>query len=201
MSDPILVLASQSKTRQQMLSAAGISYVTAVPKVDEADLKERFKSKNLTPIELANELAAAKALGTSDNGNDLMILGGDQVLAFENGEFLNKPTNKNIAKAQLLKMSNRDHKLYSAAALAHGGSVIWSDVDIATMSVRKLSERLIDDYVEEQWENIRHCVGCYEIEGLGVQLFSRIEGSQFTIMGLPLLPLLAFLRKQRMMPS
>lgn len=201
MSEPILVLASQSRARQEMLNAAGISFVAAIPKVDEDALKENLINDGATPRDLARGLAEAKAMGVSGYGDNQMILGGDQVLALENGELLNKPLGKDAAKVQLLKMSDKTHKLYSAAVMTCGGSLVWSHVEVATMSVRRLSEAFVDQYVDAQWDHIRHCVGCYEIEGQGVQLFNKINGNQFTIMGLPLLPLLEFLRMQRVIPS
>ncbi|MEP2987949.1 MAG: nucleoside triphosphate pyrophosphatase [Parasphingorhabdus sp.] len=190
MSEPVLVLASKSKARQAMLKAAGISFEVIAPDVDE----DALKADGMTAENLASALADAKAVCLSDREDGRMILGGDQVLALEKGEMLDKPANKNEAKCQLLRMSGGEHRLCSAAAIAEHGSVIWRHVDIATMSMRSLSEEFVDRYVDDEWNLIRHCVGCYEIEGRGVQLFSNIKGSQFTIMGLPLLPLLDYLR-------
>jgi len=202
MSNPPLVLASKSKARKAMLEAAGITVDGLVPNVDEEALKRGFKAGGVTACDIANALAEAKALGLSRSvGSATLVLGGDQVLALEDGSMLDKPSDKADAKAHLKKLSGAKHKLFSAAAIADHGSVIWSHTDIATMTVRTLTDEFIDNYVESEWEHIRHCVGCYEIEGRGVQLFSDVEGSQFTIMGLPLLPLIGFLRAQGVMPS
>lgn len=201
MSEPTLLLASKSKARQAMLNSAGITFETAAPNVDEEAWKIGLKADGASASDLAGALAEAKAVGLSKCVGSQMVLGGDQVLALENGDMLDKPADKNDAKSHLLRMSGSKHKLYSAAVMAEQGSVIWRHIDIATMSMRRLSEDFIDRYVEEEWDHIRHCVGCYEIEGKGVQLFLNIGGSQFTIMGLPLLALLEFLRMRGTMPS
>ncbi len=193
----MLVLASKSRARQAMLKAAGITFEAIAPDVDENTLKD----DGMAAENLAGALAEAKAIRLADRGDSRMILGGDQVLALENGEMLDKPADKNEAKSQLFRMSGGKHRLFSAAAMAEHGSLVWRHIDIATMSMRSLSEEFIDRYVNEEWNHIRHCVGCYEIEGRGVQLFSNINGSQFTIMGLPLLPLLEYLRTRGVMPS
>ena len=197
----MLVLASKSNARQEMLNSAGITFETAASNVDEDALKIDLKAKGVSAGDLAGALAEAKALDVSKSSDGQMILGGDQVLELENGDLLDKPADKDDAKAHLLRMSGGKHKLYSAAAMAQRNSVIWRHIDIATMGMRELSEDFIDQYVEDEWDNIQHCVGCYEIEGKGMQLFSNINGSHFTIMGLPLLPLLEFLRTRGVMSS
>lgn len=197
----MLVLASKSSARQAMLKAAGIPFEAASPNVDEDALKEELKADGVTARALANALAEAKAAQLSKQIGSKIVLGGDQVLALENGTTLNKPADKEEAKKHLLQMSGNEHKLYSAAVIVEQGSAVWRHTDVATLSMRNLNEEFIDDYVESEWEKIRHCVGCYEIEGKGVQLFSNVSGSQFTIMGLPLLNLLEYLRVRGVMPS
>jgi len=150
---------------------------------------------------LADALAEAKAVRLSRRIGPALVLGADQILAFEDGMMLDKPKDKEAAAAQLKILSGKTHKLFSAAVIADQGSPIWRHIDVATLTMRELSDEFIEAYVEAEWDNIQHCVGCYEIEGRGAQLFSDIKGSQFTIMGLPLLQLLDFLRVRSVMPS
>ena len=169
--------------------------------VDEETLKEGLKSEGVTARNLADALAEAKALRLSRRIGAGMVLGADQVLALEDGRMLDKPADPADAIAQLKLLSGTRHKLFSAAVIAEQGIAVWRHVDIATLSVRPLGDSFIEQYVASEWDNIRHCVGCYEIEGRGAQLFSAITGSQFTIMGLPLLHLLDYLRIRSILPS
>ena len=194
MTEPVLVLASQSAIRLSMLHAAGVPVEAMKPNVDEAALKEGLKADGVTARNLADALAEAKAIRLSARLGSSMVLGADQVLALDDGSMLDKPHDPEEAKDHLRALSGRKHKLFSAAVIAEQGSAIWRHIDIATLTVRTLSEAFIDRYVDNEWERIQHCVGCYEIEGKGAQLFSAVQGSQFTIMGLPLLHLLDYLR-------
>lgn len=184
-----------------MLEAAGVTIEALAPNVDEDALKEGLKAEGITARNLADALAEAKAVRLSSRIGATMVLGGDQVLALEDGTMLDKPADPEQARIQLGQLSGKKHKLFSAAVIAEQGIPIWRHIDIATLTVRSLSTDFIDAYVESEWDNIRHCVGCYEIEGRGVQLFSDIKGSQFTIMGLPLLHLLDYLRIKGVMTS
>lgn len=184
-----------------MLTAAGVAVEAISPNVDEEALKQGLKSEGVTARNLADALAEAKAVRLSQRMGAGMILGADQVLALEDGMMLDKPSDPAEAILQLKLLSGKKHKLFSAAVIAEQGIPVWRHIDIATLSVRPLSDSFIEQYVESEWDNIRHCVGCYEIEGRGVQLFSAIAGSQFTIMGLPLLPVLDYLRIRAILPS
>lgn len=201
MSEARLILASKSKARLAMLSAAGVAVEAIAPNVDEAALKDGLKSEGVTARNLADALAEAKAVRLSRRIGAGLILGADQVLALDDGTMLDKPADPDEAIAQLKLLSGRKHKLFSAAVIAEQGTPVWRHIDIATLSVRVLSDNFIEQYVEAEWDNIRYCVGCYEIEGRGAQLFSAINGSQFTIMGLPLLHLLDYLRIRGILPS
>ena len=181
--------------------AAGVPVEAMAANVDEETLKEGLKSEGVTARNLADALAEAKALRLSRRIGAGMVLGADQVLALEDGRMLDKPADPADAIAQLKLLSGTRHKLFSAAVIAEQGIAVWRHVDIATLSVRPLGDSFIEQYVESEWVNIRHCVGCYEIEGRGAQLFSAITGSQFTIMGLPLLHLLDYLRIRSILPS
>lgn len=184
-----------------MLAAAGVTVEAIAPNVDEESLRDGLKSEGVTARNLADALAEAKAVRLSQRIGAGLVLGGDQVLALEDGSMLDKPVDQADAIAHLKLLSGRKHKLFSAAVIAEQGKPVWRHVDIATLTVRPLSEEFIARYVESEWDNIRHCVGCYEIEGRGAQLFSAINGSQFTIMGLPLLHLLDYLRIRGILPS
>ncbi len=201
MRDAQLILASKSKARLAMLTAAGVAVEAISPNVDEDALKDGLKSEGVTARNLADALAEAKAVRLSGRIGAGMVLGADQVLALEDGTMLDKPANPADAVAQLKLLSGKKHKLFSAAVIAEQGVPVWRHIDIATLSVRVLSDQFIEQYVETEWDKIRYCVGCYEIEGRGAQLFTAINGSQFTIMGLPLLHLLDYLRIRGILPS
>ncbi len=199
--EPMIILASKSKARRAMLEAAGVIIESFAPNVDEEALKEGLRADGVTARNLADALAEAKAVRLSRRIGPALVLGGDQILALEDGAMLDKPIDRQEAKAHLRRLSGKKHKLFSAAVIADQGSPVWRHIDIATLTMRPLSEAFIEAYVEAEWDNIRHCVGCYEIEGRGAQLFSDIKGSQFTIMGLPLIHLLDYLRVRGVMPS
>ncbi len=199
--EPMLILASKSKARRAMLEAAGVTMESLAPNVDEDALKQGLRAAGVTARNLADALAEAKAVRVSRRIGVALVLGGDQILALEDGSMLDKPVDRDDAKAHLRLLSGKKHKLFSAAVIADQGSPVWRHVDIATLTMRRLSDAFIDNYVDAEWDNIRHCVGCYEIEGRGAQLFSDVKGSQFTIMGLPLLHLLDYLRVRGVMPS
>ncbi|MFK7843337.1 MAG: nucleoside triphosphate pyrophosphatase [Sphingorhabdus sp.] len=199
--DASLILASKSKARLAMLTAAGVTVEAMAPNVDEDSLKEGLKSEGVTARNLADALAEAKAVRLSQRIGAGMILGGDQVLALADGSMLDKPVDRAEAMAHLKLLSGKKHKLFSAAVIAEQGRAVWRHVDIATLSVRQLSDSFIEHYVDSEWDKIQYCVGCYEIEGRGSQLFSDISGSQFTIMGLPLLHLLDYLRIRGILPT
>jgi len=201
MNEARLILASKSRARLAMLTAAGVVVEAMAPNVDEESLKEGLKGEGVTARNLADALAEAKAVRLSRRIGAGMVLGADQMLALDDGAMLDKPANPGDAIAHLKLLSGRKHKLFSAAVIAEQGIPVWRHVDVATLSVRPLSDSFIEQYVESEWDHIRHCVGCYEIEGRGVQLFSAIAGSQFTIMGLPLLHLLDYLRIRSILPS
>ena len=201
MSDPMLVLASQSKARRAMLEAAGVTVDTRPADIDESTLREGWKAKGLLANDLAAALAEAKAISLSPEIGTALVLGGDQILALQDDLMLDKPLDKAEAKSHLRLLSGKKHQLFSAAVITEQGVRIWRHVAIATLTMRHLSDDFINDYVNAEWDDIRHCVGCYEIEGRGAQLFDDINGCQFTIMGLPLLELLDFLRTREIMAS
>jgi septum formation protein len=191
-----LILASQSRTRQLLLANAGLG-CEAVP----ADIDERATQKQaglVAPYEVALHLAQAKAIAVSGTKRGYHVVGADQTLAL--GERLfNKPDDLDHAKQQLLALAGRTHALHSAVVVARDGEVLFSHVAIAWMTMRPLSETDVATYLDQAGDAVMSSVGGYQLEGLGVHLFDRIDGDHFTILGLPLLPLLAFFRDARLL--
>lgn len=194
-----LILASQSAGRRTLLAAAGVPHEAMAPGVDEDAAKAGLR--HLPPRDLADALAELKAVKLSARFPDALVLGCDSVVALADGRILDKAGDAAAAAAHLRAMSGQVHHLWSAAVLAQAGRPIWRVVDRAAMHVRPLSDGFIDHYLAQEWEQARFCVGVYRIEGPGAQLFSRIEGSHFTVIGLPLLPLLDQLRTLGVLPS
>jgi septum formation protein len=191
----MLVLASTSPSRRAMLEAAGVLFTVVSPMVDEEAAKDAMI--HLSPRDLADALAALKAARISMKRPGELVLGCDSVGDLD-GIRLDKPGD--ALADQLRRISGRTHKLHSAAVIYLDNQPIWRVIETATLHVRPLSEAFIADYVTRD-PDARWCAGGYRIEGLGAQLFDRVEGSWFAIMGLPLLPMLAWLRVREVMPS
>ncbi len=187
-----LVLASLSAARRAMLEAAGVNFEAVAANVDEDGAKASFRAQGLAARDLADVLAELKAMRLSAKRPGDCILGCDQTLALDDGQMLDKPDDDLASQLRLL--SGRTHRLHSAIVACEGGTPVWRHIGVATMTMRVLSDAFIADYVAREGDAVRNCVGGYRIEGPGAQLFSRIEGSHFTILGLPLLPLLDWLR-------
>jgi septum formation protein len=188
--DP-LILASQSRARQMLLTNAGISF-----EVVAADIDERSVQKNSglsAPGEIASLLAREKALFVSSKNPGRYVVGADQTLALGNRLF-SKPSGRAQAAEQLRLLAGHTHELHSAVAVARDAEIMFSDVVVAGMTMRRLDESGIEAYLGQAGQAVTTSVGAYQLEGLGVHLFERIEGDHFTILGLPLLPLLKFLR-------
>jgi septum formation protein len=193
--DP-LVLASQSAARQTLLANAGIA-VEAVPAgLDERAVQQA--SGLLAAGEVAALLAREKALAVSTRQPGRFVIGADQTLALGTRLF-SKPANRGQAAEQLRALAGHTHELHSAVAVARDGKILFADVAVARMTMRRLGETDIDAYLDQASEAVTTSVGAYQLEALGVHLFERIEGDHFTILGLPLLPLLAFLRSQQLL--
>jgi septum formation protein len=194
MTDPAFILASQSAGRIAMLRGAGLAFESLAPNVDEAALKAALIAEGQSARNIADALAEANAIRVSARAPGLLVLGADQTLALADGTMLAKPESPDDACRQLAAMRGARHTLTSAVVAARDGAPVWRAVTQAHMTVRRLSDEYIAAYVDAQWDRIRWTVGCYEIEGAGAQLFDRVEGDQWTIIGLPLLPLLGWLR-------
>lgn len=198
---PGFVLASQSASRRAMLDAAGVPHDAVAAQVDEASAKAALLADGIRPRDLADALAELKALKVSKLAPSALVLGGDSLVALADGSLLDKPESREQAADHLRRMSGQTHDLYSAAVIAEGGRPVWRHVDRARLHVRPLSEAFIQAYLDREWPAIAGCVGCFRIEGPGVQLFSRTEGSHFTILGMPLLPILDYLRTRGVLTS
>lgn len=192
MNDTRLILASRSAARRAMLTNAGVPFVAEDAGVDEDAIKASLAG--IDPTELALELARAKALAVSRQDPEAWVLGSDQTLDFD-GEMISKASNLTVARERLHTLRGRTHHLNSAAALASNGAVVWSGVDTARMSMRRFSDDFLHAYLEAEGEGLLGSVGCYRLEGMGSQLFDRVEGDYFTVLGMPLWPVLDELRR------
>jgi septum formation protein len=191
-----LILASQSRARQMLLANAGIEF-KAIP----ADLDERTIQQDsgiAAPGEVAKLLAREKARSVSLGQPGDFVAGADQTLALGNRHF-SKPAGRTQAAEQLRALAGRSHELHSAVAVARDGNILFEAATIATMAMRPLSDAEIEAYLDAAGEAVTSSVGAYQLEGLGVHLFERIEGDHFTILGLPLMPLLGYLRSQQLL--
>lgn len=193
-----LLLASESRTRREMLAAAGVPFESLAAPLDEEKAKEDLAG--LAPRPLAGALAEVKAKSVTAGRGELVI-GADQVLETAGGEVLHKAGSRGEAREQLRQLGGQTHFLHSAAAAAVAGEIVWSGAETVAMTMRPFSEAFLDAYLDREWEHVRWNVGAYRIEAEGVQLFETIEGSHFAILGLPLLPLLAFLRDRGILAS
>ncbi|KQT35409.1 septum formation protein Maf [Sphingomonas sp. Leaf412] len=182
-----------------MLSAAGVPFVAEPAHADEAALKAAMAGAR--PRDVADALAELKALKVSARHLGRLVLGSDSLVVLDDGTILDKPVSREEARDHLLRMSGKRHDLVSAAVVAENGQAVWRHVDTARMFVRPLSYAFVEAYLDAEWPAIGACVGCYRIEGPGVQLFSRVEGSQFTVLGMPLLPVLSYLREREVLPA
>jgi len=190
-----IVLASGSRARREMLAAAGLHFTVQAADVDEPAIRARLlkDDASVEPKRIAAVLAAAKAEDVSGKIGGSLIIGADQVLALGD-ELLSKAPNMEAARAALRKLRGRTHELHSAVAIAEKGKVTWAHVATARLTMRDFSDAFLDDYLLRAGDRVGQSVGAYELEGIGVQLFDRIEGDYFTILGLPLMPVLAELR-------
>jgi len=191
-----LILASGSQIRHAMLTAAGVEHRVVRPDVDEGALKRQLD----TAQDIAVELAAAKAIAVSRDDPKAWVIGSDSIVEVA-GTLFDKPANREQAADHLRKFSGETMYLTSAVALARGGNVDWRHVETVELDVRSLSDDFIAGYLDAEWPEVGYCVGVFRMEARGVQLFSSIRGNHFTILGMPLLPLLGALRDRSVIPS
>jgi len=191
-----IILASTSAIRRHMLEAAGVSFDVLPANLDE----EKLKSRANGAAELGARLAAAKAESISGLRPQAWVIGSDSVVVVD-GRIFGKPRSRDDAAAHLRFFAGKKMHLTSAVALARGGEIEWLHVETAQLQVRELSETFIADYLDAEWPEVGYTVGVFRLEGRGVQLFDRIAGDHFTILGMPLIPLLGALRDRRLLPT
>lgn len=188
-----LILASGSNTRARLLRDAGIGFEQMPVKVDEDTLRLSLQSDGAPPRDIADVLAEAKARKAAGRVESGLVLGCDQILSLE-GRVFAKPTDRDDAAGQLADLAGKKHALFSALVIYEDAQPVWRHIGAAHLTMRPLTSSDIDAYLDRAWPDVSGSVGCYHLEGIGVQLFERVDGDMFTIQGLPLLPLLSFLR-------
>ncbi len=192
-----VILASASPIRRAMLDAAGVAHSVDPARVDESVIKRAHDGDDAA---LAGALAEAKALETADRHTESLVIGGDSLVSVYGRRF-DKPVSRDDAAAHLRAFSDRTMRLTSAVVLAQGGEISWSHVGEALLHVRALSDAFIHNYLDAEWPAVGGCVGVFRMEGRGVTLFEAVEGDHFTILGMPLVPLLGALRARGVMMS
>lgn len=195
-----LLLASRSAARRHMLENAGIAFETVSVRLDEEEAKAGLAAAGFGARDMAEMLAEMKAKSVRPEEGALVI-GADQVLELDDGTILSKPGSRAEALAQLRSLSGGTHYLHAAAVVVEKGERVWGETESVAMDVRPLGDAFLAAYLDAEYEAIRGCVGGYRIEGMGAQLFEEVEGSHFAILGLPLLPLLAYLRERGLLES
>jgi len=198
---PPLILASASKSRARILEAAGLAFIVEPPGLDESAMRQAVSGeKALTPHDVAEVLARAKAEAVSDLAPKAYVIGADQILALGK-TMLSKPDSMEAARRQLLDLNGKSHTLHTAVAVATNGDTVWAETTVATLTMRKLSPEFIGRYLAAAGEEVLGSVGAYQLESLGAQLFDKIDGDYFSILGLPLIPLLDTLRREGVIES
>ncbi|WP_353216287.1 nucleoside triphosphate pyrophosphatase [Sandarakinorhabdus sp.] len=197
----MLILASQSAARRAMLTAAGVPHEILAAHVDEDAITAGLHAEAASPERIADALAEVKALKISRQHPGALVLGADTVAVTASGLLINKPETRARAEAQLRQLAGSSHRLVSAAVICEGGRPVWRAAGVSTLVMRKLSNEFIAAYLDAEGEPVLGCAGCYRIEALGAQLFTRIDGDQFTIRGLPLLAVLDYLRTRGVLPA
>jgi septum formation protein len=197
---PALILASASRSRARMLQAAGVAFETEPPHVDEGAIKDEMKRRGATVMQCAEALAEMKARAISDKRRGALVIGADQMLDCE-GAWFDKPVDMAGARGHLTKLSGRIHTLPTAAVVLCDGIKLWSSTAAPKLTMRPLSDDFITSYLAHVGDNALSSVGAYQLESVGGQLFTDVSGDFFTILGMPLLPLLGFLREQGIIPS
>ncbi|MCU0900584.1 MAG: Maf family protein [Cypionkella sp.] len=195
-----LILASSSQIRMQLLNAAAVPFTASPARIDEETIRRALEAENARPRDIADTLAEMKARKVAERHPQDLVLGCDQVLDLK-GKVLSKPDSPQMALDQLTQLRGQTHKLLSAAVLYHEAKPIWRFIGEARLTMRSVSDTYLSDYIERNWESIRHSVGAYKLEEEGSRLFSAVDGDYFTVLGLPLLPLLGYLGDRGFIPT
>lgn len=190
-----LILASQSKTRRDMLKRAGLNFDIIPALLDEQELIKDMLARNIKPAEMTEELARQKAISVARKNPGTLVIGSDQILEHD-GKIMTKAGSAAQAKGKLRQLRGKTHRLISAVSVARGGEVLWSFKDEALLTMRDFDDAFLEDYCASAGPALTRSVGAYEIENAGAWLFSEVKGDYFTILGLPLLPLLSYLHKK-----
>ena len=197
----MIILASQSAARREMLHAAGVAHEAMPANIDEDAVTAGLVAQGATPERIADALAELKAVKISRKRPGVLVLGADSVVVTADGALIAKPGTRAGAETQLRQLSGTTHRLISAAVIAENGQPVWRAGGAVRLTMRKLSDAFIADYLDAEGEAVLGCVGCYRIEGLGAQLFHKVDGDQFTVRGLPLLAVLGYLRDRGAMAA
>lgn len=192
-----LILASASRTRQSMLKNAGVSFESVPARIDEDAIRQSLVAEDATPRDIADALAEFKARKVSDKLPGAVILASDQILALK-GKVFAKPQDRDDAADQLRRLSGQTHHLYSAVVVFEDAKPVWRTVGSARLTMHTHTDRQIEAYLARTWPDVSSSVGAYHAEGLGAQLFSRIDGDWFSVLGIPLLQVLSYLRMRGM---
>lgn len=196
----MILLASASEIRLALLRAANVPATAQPARIDEDSIRAALGAEGAPPRDLADTLAEMKARKIAEKNPGALVLGCDQVLEMK-GRIFAKPETREEARAQLHELRGQTHRLLSAAVLYENGQPVWRHVGQARLTMRDFSDSYLDDYLARNWDSIRHAVGCYKLEEEGIRLFSAVEGDHFTILGLPLLPLLSYLGARGLIPA
>ena len=190
-----IILASASTIRRQMLENAGIRVDALPARVDEDTIRAALEAEGAKPRNIADALAEMKARKLGERHPSSLVIGCDQVLHYD-GEIWGKPETPDAARSQLQRLRGRTHRLVSAVVLYEQAKPVWRHVEEASLTMRSFSDGFLDDYIARNWDDIRHSVGAYQLEREGARLFAAVDGNHFTILGLPLLPLLNYLSQR-----